>query len=72
MGDTRPSALAPVLRYVNLTLRAWVMRKFKRFAAEGRFVRVTFSNEWPGTRGLVFVQLADGHDPARVCLMGAE
>jgi RNA-directed DNA polymerase len=32
-GRYAPSALAPVLRYVNLTLRAWVMRKFKRFAA---------------------------------------
>ncbi len=46
-GRYAPSALAPVLRYVNLTLRAWVMRKFKRFAAK-KFVRVTFSNEWPG------------------------
>ena len=33
-GRYAPSALAPVLRYVNLTLRAWVMRKFKRFAAK--------------------------------------
>jgi RNA-directed DNA polymerase len=26
-----PSALAPLLRYVNLTLLTWLMRKFKRF-----------------------------------------
>jgi hypothetical protein len=30
-GHYAPSALAPVLRYVNLTLVAWAMRKFKRF-----------------------------------------
>ena len=41
-GRYTPSALNPMLRYVNLTLRAWVMRKFKRFAAKkvraGRFL----------------------------------
>jgi RNA-directed DNA polymerase len=41
-GRYTPSALAPMLRYVNLTLRAWLMRKFKRFAAKtvraGRFL----------------------------------
>ena len=31
-GRYAPSALAPLLRYVNQTLLAWVMRKFKRFA----------------------------------------
>ena len=30
-GRYAPSALAPLLRYVNQTLLAWVMRKFKRF-----------------------------------------
>jgi len=30
-GRFAPSALYPVLRYVNLTLAAWAMRKFKRF-----------------------------------------
>jgi hypothetical protein len=30
-GRYTPSALYPVFRYVNQTLRAWVMRKFKRF-----------------------------------------
>lgn len=29
-GRYLPSALYPMLRYVNLTLRAWAMRKFKR------------------------------------------
>lgn len=41
-GRYAPSALKPILRYVNQTLRAWVMRKFKRFAAKtiraGRFL----------------------------------
>ena len=32
-GRYAPSALAPMLRYVNLTLLAWTMRKFKRFKA---------------------------------------
>jgi hypothetical protein len=31
-----PSALRPFLRYVNLTMRAWAMRKFKRFAGHTR------------------------------------
>ncbi len=30
-GRFAPSALYPVLRYVNQTLVAWAMRKFKRF-----------------------------------------
>jgi len=41
-GRYAPSALAPLLRYINHMLRAWVMRKFKRFAAHkvraGRFL----------------------------------
>ena len=32
-GRYAPSALYPLLRYVNQMLQAWVMRKFKRFAA---------------------------------------
>jgi RNA-directed DNA polymerase len=40
-GRYAPSALSPLLRYINHMLRAWVMRKFKRFAAHkiraGRF-----------------------------------
>jgi hypothetical protein len=30
-GRYMPSALGPLLRYVNQTLQAWVMRKFKSF-----------------------------------------
>jgi RNA-directed DNA polymerase len=41
-GRYTPSALTPIFRYVNLTLRTWMMRKFKRFAAKrvraGRFL----------------------------------
>lgn len=41
-GRFAPSALAPMLRYVNHTLRAWAMRKFKRFRRHkvraGRFL----------------------------------
>jgi RNA-directed DNA polymerase len=32
-GRYAPTALSPLLRYVNLTLLAWVVRKFKRFKA---------------------------------------
>ena len=32
-GRYAPSALYPILRYVNQMLLAWVMRKFKRFKA---------------------------------------
>jgi len=35
-GRYAPSALAPLLRYVNQTLLAWAMRKFKRFKAYKR------------------------------------
>jgi RNA-directed DNA polymerase len=42
-GRYAPSALAPLLRYVNQTLLAWAMRKFKRFKAHkiraGRFLQ---------------------------------
>ena len=42
-GRYAPSALAPLLRYVNMTLLAWAMRKFKRFKAHkvraGRFLQ---------------------------------
>ena len=30
-GRYSPSALYPLFRYVNLTLLAWVQRKFKRY-----------------------------------------
>jgi RNA-directed DNA polymerase len=29
-GRYRPSAMGPILRYVNQTLQAWLIRKFKR------------------------------------------
>ena len=42
-GRYAPSALYPLLRYVNQTLLAWAMRKFKRFKAHkvraGRFLQ---------------------------------
>jgi uncharacterized protein YukE len=38
-GRHAPSALYPVLRYVNQRLVAWVMRKFKRF--KGHKVRAS-------------------------------
>ena len=41
-GRYAPSALYPLLRYVNHTLVAWAMRKFKRFKGRktlaGRFL----------------------------------
>jgi RNA-directed DNA polymerase len=41
-GQCTRSALYPLIRFVNLTLLAWVMRKFKRFRAHkvraGRFL----------------------------------
>ena len=68
-GRYAPSALYPVLRYVNQTLRAWVMRKFKRFAAKkiraGRFLQ-----RMARTSGIVRA-LAARYD-RHVCLMGAE
>jgi RNA-directed DNA polymerase len=42
-GRYAPSALAPLLRYVNLTIKAWAMRKYKRFKAHktraGQFIQ---------------------------------
>src|SRR5262249_3139414 len=38
-GRYAPSALYPLLRYVNQTLVAWAMRKFKRF--KGHTVRAS-------------------------------
>jgi RNA-directed DNA polymerase len=38
-GHYTPSALAPMVRYVNQTLLAWAMRKFKRFS--GRRIRAS-------------------------------
>jgi hypothetical protein len=49
-GRFAPSALYPVLRYVNQTLVAWAMRKFKRFKVHkirtGRFFE-RLAKEYP-------------------------
>jgi RNA-directed DNA polymerase len=41
-GRYTPSALGPLLNYVNATLRGWLMRKFKRYMGRktkaGRFL----------------------------------
>jgi RNA-directed DNA polymerase len=42
-GRYMPWALRPLLRHVNQTLRAWMMRKFKRFM--GRKIKATLSLE---------------------------
>ena len=69
-GRYAPSALNPMLRYVNQTLRAWVMRKFKRFAAKtiraGRFLE-RMARDTGG-----FVCALAARSDRRVCLMGAE
>jgi RNA-directed DNA polymerase len=53
-GRYAPSQLEPMLRHVNLTLRRWVMRKFKRFA--GRNVAAARFLEWLArTRDNLFV-----------------
>ena len=39
-GRFTPSALAPFYRYVNQTLRAWVRRKFRRYAYVTRATRL--------------------------------
>ena len=49
--DSRGAALGPILRYVNQTIEAWMMRKFKRFmgrkAKAGRVLE-RLSRERPG------------------------
>jgi group II intron reverse transcriptase/maturase len=50
-GRFMPSALGPILRYVNQTIQAWMMRKFKRFNGRktktGRFLE-RLSRKCPG------------------------
>ena len=50
-GRFTPSALGPILLYVNRTVQAWMMRKFKRFKGRktktGRFLE-RLSRERPG------------------------
>lgn len=63
-GRYTPSALAPIYRYVNQTILAWVMRKYKRFKRHkiraGRFLtRVARNNaglfvHWRAGPGVVF------------------
>ena len=50
-GRYTPSALSPMLRYVNQTLLRWAMRKFKRFKAHKitKYGPVTFRKGWLGT-----------------------
>ena len=68
-GRYAPSALASLLRYVNQTLLAWAMRKFKRFNGHktraSRFLQ-RLSGQQPGS----LRALAAWQD-RYVCLMGA-
>ena len=53
-GRYAPSQLEPMLRHVNLTLRRWVMRKFKRFAAR-KVAAARFLERLVKTRAELFV-----------------
>jgi group II intron reverse transcriptase/maturase len=65
-GQYTRSALYPMIRYVNLTLLAWAMRKFKRFRAHGPLLGEAGSRKRGSLR-----TLATRYD-RRVYLMGAE
>jgi RNA-directed DNA polymerase len=67
-GRYNPWALEAMLRYVNLTLVGWVMRKFKRF--QGRKVGAALPREVRSNPSLALRTLAHRND-RRVCLMGA-
>ena len=67
-GRYTPSALYTMLRYVNQTLLAWAMRKFKRFKAHK--VRASHFLQKLVRIKRACSSLADRHD-RRVCLMGA-
>ena len=69
-GRYAPSALYPVLRYVNQTLVAWAMRKFKRFKRPQSPSEPVSTTTCDGMRGSLCT-LAN-RDDWRVCLMGAE
>ena len=45
-GRYSPSALYPLLRYVNQMLLAWAMRKFKRFTAHKIRNEFAFCKNW--------------------------
>ena len=68
-GRYAPSALYPLLRYVNQTLVAWVMRKFKRFKRHKVQASQFLKRQRRTARYLC--TLADRYDGC-VCLMGAE
>ena len=53
-GRYAPTALAPLLRYVNQTLVAWVRRKFKRFK-RSKFLASRFLQRLAKTRADLFV-----------------
>ncbi len=53
-GRYAPWRLEPMLRHVNLTLRRWVMRKFKRFAAR-KVAAARFLERLVKTRAKLFV-----------------
>ena len=58
-GRFAPSALAPLLRYVNQTLLAWAMRKFKRFKAH-KIRASQFLQQLAATRPDLFVHWQRG------------
>nr|WP_081311578.1 group II intron maturase-specific domain-containing protein [Ralstonia pickettii] len=58
-GRFAPSALAPLLRYVNQTLLAWAMRKFKRFKAH-KIRASQFLQQLAATRPDLFVHWRRG------------
>ena len=58
-GRYAPSALYPLLRYVNHTLVAWAMRKYKRF--KGRTIRAgRFFERLAQVRSDLFVHWQNG------------
>ena len=56
-GLYAPSALYPLLRYVNQALVAWAMRKFKRFKYGTKSERASF---FSGLRRNVWISLYIG------------
>ena len=58
-GRYAPWQLEPMLRHVNLTLRRWVMRKFKRFAGR-KVAAARFLERLVKTRANLFVHWRTG------------
>jgi len=56
-GRYAPSALYPLLRYVNQTLVAWAMRKFKRFKGH-KILASQFLQRLAGEKKDLFVHWA--------------